>query len=182
MTGNEPSGVEPALPSHVDDTVQAIARLHALHAAEASPVQLRIERATRRVARPASVILLTVLVLAWAGSNLLLATIGQKPFDRPPFFVLQGLVGLAALYMTILILTTQRREDQLASLREQLTLELAILSEQKSAKIIALLEELRRDDPNITDRSDTHADELSKVADPTAVVDALRQTNPLAPE
>ena len=54
-------------------------------------------------------------------------------------------MGLLALYVTVLILTTQRRDDQLASYREQLTLELAILGEQKSAKIISLLEELRRD-------------------------------------
>ena len=47
--------------------------------------------------------------------------------------------------MVVLILATQRREYQLAQLREQLTLELAILSEQKTAKVIQLLEESRRD-------------------------------------
>ena len=78
--------------------------------------------------------------------------------------------------MTVLILTTQRREDKLAGLRDQLTLELSILSEQKSAKIIGLLEELRRDDPNISDRQDEHADALSKPADPNAVLDALKDT------
>ena len=47
--------------------------------------------------------------------------------------------------MVGLILATQRRENQLAQLREQLNLELAILSEQKTAKVIQLLEESRRD-------------------------------------
>ena len=78
--------------------------------------------------------------------------------------------------MTILILTTQRREDELAGLREQLILELAILTEQKSAKIIALLEELRRDAPNISDREDRQAEALSTPADPNAVADALKET------
>jgi uncharacterized membrane protein len=78
--------------------------------------------------------------------------------------------------MTVLILTTQRREDKLAGLRDQLTLELSILSEQKSAKIIELLEELRRDDPNISDRADKHADALSTPADPDAVLGALKDT------
>lgn len=54
---------------------------------------------------------------------------GKAPWDEPPFAWLQGALGLLALYITILILTTQRREDELASYREQLTLELAILSE-----------------------------------------------------
>ena len=47
--------------------------------------------------------------------------------------------ALISLYMVVLILATQRREYQLAQLREQLTLELAILSEQKTAKVIQLL-------------------------------------------
>lgn len=156
--------------------MQAIARLHAMHAAEATPSQQRIERATRRIGTPISISILTVLVLAWIALNLWLLQEGRHAPDAPPFFWLQGAVGLAALYMTILILTTQRRDDQLAALREQLTLELAILGEQKSAKIIALLEELRRDEQSISDRADTHADELSTPADPAAVVDALRQT------
>jgi uncharacterized membrane protein len=75
--------------------------------------------------------------------------------------------------MTILILTTQRREDELASRREQMTLELAILNEQKSAKIIALLEEFRRDDPNLPDRVDHHAAALSTAADTEAVMEAI---------
>lgn len=52
----------------------------------------------------------------------------------------------ASLYTVVLILATQRPEYQLAQLREQLTLELAILSEQ-------LLEE-SRGNPLIRDRVD----------------------------
>jgi uncharacterized membrane protein len=52
-----------------------------------------------------------------------------------------------------------RREYQLAQLREQLTLELAILSEQKTAKVIQLLEESRRDNPHIRNRVDQEAED-----------------------
>ena len=87
-------------------------------------------------------------------------------WDPPPFNWLQGLVGLLALYDTVLILITQRRDDLLASYREQLTLELAILGEQKAAKIIALLEEMRCDNPNLRDRVDVEAEAMSVPADP----------------
>jgi hypothetical protein len=40
------------------------------------------------------------------------------------------------LVMGILILSTQRRADQLAELREQMTLELASVTERKVAKVI----------------------------------------------
>jgi hypothetical protein len=74
-------------------------------------------------------------------------------------------------------LSTQRRDDELASYREQLTLELAILGEQKSAKIIELLEELRRDDPTIRDRIDHDAAAMSAPADPQAVLDAIKDSH-----
>ena len=85
-------------------------------------------------------------------------------------------LGLLALYVTVLILTTQRREDQLAGYREQLTLELAILSEQKSAKIIALLEEMRRDSSSLTNRVDEEAVAMAVAADPQAVLDAIKES------
>jgi uncharacterized membrane protein len=62
-----------------------------------------------------------------------------------------------------------RLEDQLAQLREQLNLELAILSEQKTAKVIELLEESRRDNPLIHNRVDQEADVMAKPADPKSL-------------
>lgn len=168
--------VSEAVPAHVEDTVQAVARFHSAHEAEASRLQRAIERLTRRAASPAFAALLTLLVVSWTALNLGLIAVGRTPIDEPPFFWLQGAVALTALYMTVFILTTQRREDKLAALRDQLTLELSILGEQKSAKIIGLLEELRRDAPNISDRADEHADALSRPADPNAVLDALKGT------
>ena len=165
------------LPAHIEDTVQAIGRLHAAHRARATPLQRLVERATARAGRPAFVALLTVLVVTWVALNFAMVALGRTPLDAPPFFWLQGAVALTALYMTILILTTQRREDEFTAHREQLTLELAILSDQKSAKIIALLEELRRDDPHIHNRDDAEANVLSTPADPNAVLEAIQNTH-----
>ena len=176
MTSEDPSAPKEgqAVPPHVEDTVQAVARFHATHHADASLLQRMIEQITRRAGSPAFIVLLAALVVSWIALNLALMALGRTPVDAPPFFWLQGAVTLTALFMTVIILTTQRREDKLAGLRDQLTLELSILSEQKSAKIIDLLEEMRRDDPHITDRTDEHADALSKPADPDVVLEALK--------
>jgi uncharacterized membrane protein len=87
-----------------------------------------------------------------------------------------------ALYVTLFILTTQRRDDELASYREQLTLELAILGEQKAAKIISLIEELRRDDPTLRNRVDEVAAAMSIPADPQVVLDAIKESAEVAGE
>ena len=82
-----------------------------------------------------------------------------------------------SLYIVVLILATQRREYQLAQLREQLTLELAILGEQKTAKVIQLLEESRRDNPLIPNRVDQVAEAMAQPADPQSVLEAIKETN-----
>ena len=73
-----------------------------------------------------------------------------------------------------MILMTQRHDDEMATRREQITLELAILSEQKSSKIIALLEEFRRNDPNQSNQRDKVAEALAEPADAQVVLDAIR--------
>jgi uncharacterized membrane protein len=56
-------------------------------------------------------------------------------------------------------------------------LELAILSEQKTAKVIQLLEEFRRDNPMIRDRVDYEAEAMAQPADPQSVLAAIKETH-----
>lgn len=105
------------------------------------------------------------------------AALGVPPVDPPPFAWLELAVSVAALFLVVLVLATQRREDQLAQLREQLTLQLAILSEQKTAKAIELLEELRRDSPHLSDREDREAGAMSRPAEPHAVLSAIKESH-----
>ena len=169
--GDERGGV----PEHIQQTINAIAGVHARHESQATHTHRFLEGSVAWVARPAFLALLTVFVAGWVAVNLMLAAKGRA-FDPPPFPILQDIGTLAALYITVLILTTAQREKEIGEHREQLTLELAILSEQKSAKIIQLIEEARRDNPLIGDRHDAQAAELSVPADPEAVLDAIKDT------
>ncbi len=171
----EPETETPILPAHIDETVQAIARLHADHLREAGALQRLVENLTAWIGRPVILAALSVLITAWIAGNLVMRGMGMAPLDAPPFAWLQDALSLFALYVTVLILTTQRREDQLSVYREQLSLELAILGEQKSAKIIALLEEMRTDHPGLRNRTDAEADALAVAANPDAMLTAIRE-------
>jgi len=162
------------LPPHVQTTVRAIANLHAAHEDSATPVEQLVDRLTSVVARPVFVALIVVAGIAWIGGNLLLRALAGWSLDKPPFPWLQGAGELAALVITTLVLVSQRRKDALSELREQLTLQLAIIAEQKSAKIVALIEEMRRDNPMMMNRVDAQADEMSNAADPEAVLGAFK--------
>jgi uncharacterized membrane protein len=157
------------LPEHVEETIRATAKLYADHQRAATKVQLAVARMVDLLGRPGCIGLLIAAVLCWVGGNLLTLVFGYTPIDPPPFSWLELVVSLMALCITALILTTQRRDDQLAGQRDQMTLELAILSEQKLAKIIQLLEESRRDNPFLDNRVDPSANAMAMAADPLSL-------------
>lgn len=163
----------PILPAHIEETVKAIGRVQAQHESEATALERLMEQLTAAIGRPAFLVWLALAVAAWTLGNAFGPRFGYAPIDPPPFSWLQGAISLAALSVTVIILTSQRRADKLAGLRAQLTLELAILGEQKTAKVIELIEQTRRDNPLLENRVDPEANAMSKPADPEAVLDAI---------
>jgi uncharacterized membrane protein len=163
---------------HIDDTLRSIDKLRADHASKASKLQRVVDRLTVAIGRPRTVIWLTILIAIWIIGNLVAPHFGLTPLDPPPFFWLEIAASMVALYLVIFILASQKREDDLAQRRELLALELAVRTEQKAAKMIELLEEFRRDSPQINDRVDEEAQHLSVPADPSSVASAISAAGP----
>ena len=69
----------------------------------------------------------------------------------------------------------KERADKLANLREQMTLEMTLLTTQKVSKVIDLMEELRRDIPDVKDRIDLEAIEMSGMPDHETVLQAIQE-------
>jgi uncharacterized membrane protein len=165
---------------HIEHSARTIARLHAEHDETASPSQRLVERVTFILARPRSIGCLCGLSLLCIVLNLAASAFGYRPIDPPPFAGLSGAASLVSLVLVVLILATQRREEELAQHRDQLTLGLAILAEQRMAKAIQLLEAFRGDDPLVRDRIDEEAQALANPSDPHAVLHAIRRTRTAA--
>jgi len=166
----------PLPPSQIEETIAAIARLQAEHRRDATPLQHAVERVTAFIGRTAFVGGLTLVLLFWIGGNVLAQQLRLPMFDAPPFNWLQGAAEVLALYITIFILGTQRRETELSDLREQLNLELVITNERKTAKVIQLLEELRRDLPQVFNRDDHEAAAMARPANPETMLEAIKET------
>ena len=165
------------LPVHVRKTAHAIAELHAAHRAESTPAQRRLEQTVSYVSTPGFLGLVTLGVLFWIFANPVSVWLGFAAFDPAPFPLLQGVLTLMAVYVSLAILAAQRRATVLADLRAQITLEHSILTEQKAAKAIELLEELRRDHPEIANRTDHEARALSVPANTKEVADAIVESH-----
>jgi uncharacterized membrane protein len=166
--------LERAAPSPKDG--QCLNRSHAEHHANATSHQRIVDRITTLLSSANFIGALTVFVACWVILNGLAAALGYRALDPPPFAWMESAASLASLYLVILILTTQKGDDRLTQRRELLNLELTILSEQKIAKVVALLEELRQDSPHLHDRVDELAEAMSQPADPQSVIDAIKET------
>jgi uncharacterized membrane protein len=164
-------GSQREIPQHVDEVVRSVAQLRSEHHGKAAPAQRAVNRITGVLARPRSIALLGLLVAVWIAANVLA---GPSAVDPPPFPWLQGAAELFSVFIVMLILVAQKHDDELSAHRGTLTLELAILGEQKIAKVIQLVEELRRDSPQVQDRVDLQAEEMAQHADAQSVLTATR--------
>jgi uncharacterized membrane protein len=168
---------KPILSPHIQDTVRSIAGLHVAHERRTSPYQRTIARLIDQLSEAASAGMIAAIMLVWIGVNVLLPHLHMQPFDRPPFSYLEDVLAAAAFFMTVLILTSQRHENRLAEHRSQLTLELAMVSEQKISKLIALVERQRRDNPQLENRVDEEAIAMARPADSQEIFEAIRETH-----
>jgi uncharacterized membrane protein len=164
----------PEIPDLVDEAVRSVSQLHSDHHGSATNSQRWVNRITAFMARPWFIALVGLGVAVWIGANLMANRLGLPAVDAPAFPWLQGAANLFSLFVVMLVLVAQKHEDELNAHRDTLTLELAILSEHKIAKVIQLLEELRRDSPQIQDRVDPQAEQMSEPADAGSVLSATR--------
>ena len=61
----------PLLPAHIEETIRSIARLHAEHHQNATPLQRAVDRITALLGRPRFIGVLTVIAAGWISLNLL---------------------------------------------------------------------------------------------------------------
>jgi uncharacterized membrane protein len=167
--------------THAEEAIEAVADLER-EAHEATSRHHRwIERVTSRIGRPLTFYIVVSFVVLWIGSNLTVLHTTGTTFDPPPFQWLQGMVSLSGLLVAILILTTANRVAQIDSQRDKLDLQINLLNERRTAKLIRMLDELRRDFPEVPTHNDPEVDQLSEHTDTQEVARAIEERTPTRP-
>ena len=157
----------------IKQNIEAVQGFYTRENRKISRSQRLLERLSHIMGKPEFLGLILLVVVAWTLGNLGLGRLGLAQFDPPPFFWLQGAIGLGALLTATVVLTKQNRLAGLAEQRAHLDLKVTLLTEQKAAKLIDLLEELRRDLPNVKDRHDSSAAVMQQAMNPELVLAAL---------
>jgi uncharacterized membrane protein len=162
-----------AEPEQIRQNIEAVLDFYAREEQKLSRSQRVLERISLFIGEPLFAGSILLFVALWIIVNLVLRKHGMGEFDPPPFFWLQGTIGLGALLTATVVVIRQNRLEKLAEQRAHLDLKVTLLTEQKAAKIIDMLEELRRDLPNVKDRHDPEAAVLQQAMNPDQVIATL---------
>ena len=157
----------------LEQNIVAVHEFFSREELKCSVTQRQAERIGDFVGRPAFLVVILTLVAVWVVVNLALPAWGMAPLDAPPFIWLQAVISLAALLTATVVLIKQNRMAKLGEQRAHLDLKVALLIEQKVAKLIDLVEELRRDLPNVSNRHDPSAVGMQQAMRPEEVLAAL---------
>jgi len=157
----------------LSQNIEAIVEFYTQEELKISRSQRFIERVSSLIGQPVFLGLILLFVALWMLANTATHLLGGEEFDPPPYHWLQGIIALGGLLTATVVLIKQNRLAGLADQRAHLDLKVTLLTEQKAAKMIALLEELRRDLPNVRDRHDAEAVALEEPMNPELVRAAL---------
>jgi uncharacterized membrane protein len=164
------------VPDHVHESIEAIAGVRGRDEQHVNVHQRGMERVSGALGRPPLLYATIVLVAAWLGVNIALPYLGLAAIDPPPFHYLHLVLTLSASLIAMVVLVTQDRQIRMTEKRSHLDLQINLLSEGKIAKVIALLEELRRDLPSVPNRHDSQARAMALPTDPQVVSEALEHS------
>ncbi len=159
--------------NQISQNIEAILEYYTLEEQKISGSQRMLESIGSFVGQPVFLGIILLFVTLWVSTNVWLRQFGITVFDPPPFHLLQGVIGLGALLTATVVLTKQNRLARLDERRSHLDLKVMLLTEQKTAKLINLLEELRRDLPNVKNRHDVEATMLQQSMSPDNVIATL---------
>ncbi|NMG22031.1 DUF1003 domain-containing protein [Brasilonema bromeliae] len=160
------------LPDPITKNIEAISSLHIQEVRDIPAHQRILEAIATFFGRSTFLYSLLVILALWIFGSFFDRFL---PFNLPSFSWSNQGLDAAALVISTGVLVRQTRQENFAEQRAQLMLQLNLLSEQKIAKIIALLEELRTDLPDVINRHDSEAELMQEPADPIAVLEALQK-------
>ncbi len=168
------------LPDQVIKNVEVIANHQERYQQNATLHQRGLDRIAAIFGQPQFLYFQIAFFTIWAVcSHLANLDVLAKSF--PLFDLRDEGLEVASLLISTGVLIYQTRREKLSAERSHLALQLNLLTEQKITKLISLVEELRIDLPNVSNRDDLEATMMQQATDPQAILEVLQQSLDHAP-
>ena len=98
---------------------------------------------------------------------------GVPIFDPYPFVLLITAVSLEAIFLTTVVLMSQNRQSQRGTLRDELQLQVELITEKEMSKVLKLLKRLlEKNDIKVTDKE---LDEMLEAVDTSYIEKKLEE-------
>jgi|GEM_PF-402617 len=160
-------------PDVISQNIDSIAAFYKREHEKVTAQQRVVERISQLAAQPLFLSATLLVIALWILVNVGLQLFNQDPFDPQPYQSLQGVITLQALLTTTAVLIRQERLAKIDELRDHLDLQLNLLTEQKTTKLINLIEELRFDLPMVRNRQDVQSEAMQQATDPQRVLNEI---------
>lgn len=142
-------------------TTRQIIRSFQAKALKKRPIEARIaDWATNYFGTLEFLILNSLLIGSWLIINVGLVP-GISPFDHFPFILLTMILSIEAIFLTITVLMSQSREAGVATLRDELELQVNLLTEREITKALKMLDAIH-DHLNIKEPIDPELESMLK--------------------
>jgi uncharacterized membrane protein len=159
----------------LDQNIDSVLEVRKREREQRSSSQRFVEHISVVIGRPLYLVALVVFVAGWITYNCMAPRWQRMPFDPAPFPLLEGMLSLAALISTTVVLIAQNRLTRIEQQHAHIALQVNLITEQKVTKVINLLEELRRDLPMVKDRYDPQAASFAQKTDALEVLSAIEE-------
>jgi len=168
------------LPEYAIKNLEAIASHQDSHDQNSTVFQRIIDKVAAVFSRPQFFYLQVVFFAVWWICSYL-SKQHILPSDFPLFNLREEGLDVAGLLISTGVLIYQTRQEKVSEERSHLMLQLNLITEQKIAKLISLVEELRTDLPNVKNRADLEAEVMQQSIDPQAILEVIQQNSQPSP-
>ena len=143
LPSNAPNAGERRSARHVAN--RAFMAIKAQRAADRTRVEQVAENLNELASSTPFLLLHVAWFLVWISWNVgAFRPLGLRPYDPYPFGLLTMVVSLEAIFLSIFVLLAQKREAAIAELREELSLQVGLWTEQEVTKTLQLVTGLYR--------------------------------------
>lgn len=104
----EPTASAGNRPPHLDENIDSLLTVQKREREQRPPAQGFMDRVSR-IGRPGYLLVLLGFVIAWVAAHAWLSQAGSVAFDPFPYALLDGILTLAALISTTVVLIAQNR-------------------------------------------------------------------------
>jgi uncharacterized membrane protein len=172
--------IDTLIPEQILKNIETIAEHQEQYQARSTKAQRSLEKIVSIFGTAEFLYFQIVFFLAWEFCGYLVE-MHILPPDFPEFSLREQWLDLASLVISTGVLVYENRQEKVNEERSHLMLQLNLITEQKIAKLISLVEELRTDLPNVKNRNDEEADLMKQATDPQVILEVIQKISEPSP-